>query len=351
MSKNILVIFGGVSPEHEVSIQSAKNVIGLLGKHTAIPLYITKEGKWLIYEGKPDNIEGINWEKYGTPAIISPDRTNRGLIRIVGDRIKTILVDIVFPVLHGPLGEDGAVQGLCELAGLPFVGCGTGASAVGIDKSLARMIARSLKIPHIDFVAFGFDEFMQKRAEILKKIRYKFGYPCFVKPVTSGSSLGITKAKTRKELEQAIMYAFSYASRIMVERASNGREIEVGILGSGTNAKASLAGEIIPEGEFYDYEAKYQKQGSKLIVPAELKEETLALMQKYALDMFRTIGGRGLSRVDFFLEGDKVFFSELNTIPGFTAISLYPQMWEASGVSRFELVEALIEMAMPKNAE
>ena len=346
MSKNILVIFGGVSPEHDVSIQSAKNVIGLLGKHTAIPLYITREGKWLIYDGKPDNIEGINWEKYGTPAIISPDRTNRGLLRIVGDRIKTILVDVVFPVLHGPHGEDGAVQGLCELAGLPYVGCGVGASAVAIDKSLAKMIARSLKIPHIDFVTFDFSEFMKDRAGILKKMRYKFGYPCFVKSVTSGSSVGVNKAKNRKELEQAIMYAFSYSPRVMVERASSGREIEVGILGSGVNAKASLAGEIIPDGEFYDYAAKYEKQGSKLIVPADIKNETLALLQKYALGIYRAIGGKGLSRVDFFLEDDKIFFSEINTIPGFTAISLYSQMWEASGVSRFELIEALIEMAV-----
>ena len=351
MSKNILVIFGGVSPEHEVSIQSAKNVIGLLGKHTAIPLYITREGKWLIYDGKPDNIEGINWEKYGTPAIISPDRTNRGLLRIVGDRTKTILVDVVFPVLHGPHGEDGAVQGLCELAGLPFVGCGMGASAVAIDKSLARMIARSLKIPHIDFVSFDLGEFMQNKAGILKKIRYKFGYPCFVKPVTCGSSVGINKAKDKKELEQAVMYAFSYSPRVMVERASRGREIEVGILGTGINAKASLAGEIIPEGEFYDYAAKYETHGSKLIVPAELKEETLALLQKYSLEIYRAIGGRGLSRVDYFIEGDKVFFSEINTIPGFTAISLYPKMWEASGVGGFELVETLIEMAIPRRIE
>ena len=348
MSKNILVIFGGVSPEHEVSIKSAKNIIGLLGKHTAIPMYITREGRWLIYDGKPDNIEGINWEKYGTPAIISPDRANRGLIRIVGDRTKTILVDAVFPVLHGPYGEDGAVQGLCELAGLPYVGCGVGASAVAIDKILAKMVARSLKIPHIDFVYFDFGEYAQDKSGILKKIRYKFGYPCFVKPATSGSSVGMTKAKTRNQLEEAIMYAFSFSQRVIVERVSGGREIEVGVLGTGVNARASVAGEIIPEGEFYDYEAKYEKQGSKLIVPADMKEETLALLQKNALGLYRAIGGRGLSRVDFFVEGEKVLFSEINTIPGFTAISLYSRMWEASGVGGFELIDSLIEMAVAK---
>ena len=351
MSKNILVIFGGVSPEHEVSIQSAKTIIGSLGKHTAIPLYITKEGKWLIYDGKPDSIEGINWEKYGTPAIISPDRANRGLVRVVGDRIKTILVDVVFPVLHGPFGEDGAVQGLCELAGLPYVGCGVGASAAAIDKSFAKMIARSLKIPHIDFLAFDYDEFCEGKAALLKKIRYKFGYPCFVKPAACGSSVGISKAKSKGELEEAIMCAFSVSSRVLVERASGGREIEVGVLGTGVDAKASVAGEIIPDGEFYDYEAKYERLGTKLIVPADLKEEQLAMLQKHALDIFRAIGGRGLSRVDFFVEGDKIFFSEINTMPGFTKISLYSKMWEASGVSRFELIDALIEMAAAGRGE
>ena len=346
MSKNILVIFGGVSPEHDVSIQSAKTIIGSLGKHTAIPLYITREGKWLIYDGKADNIEGINWEKYGTPAMISPDRTNRGLVRIVGDRLRTILVDVVFPVLHGQHGEDGSVQGLLELAGLPYVGCGVAASAIGNDKALAKRFAAALKIPHVDFVLLDFDEFAQGSQALLKKIARKFGYPCFVKGATCGSSISIEKPKNKGELETAIARAFQFSPRVLVERASSGREIEIGILGTGTGARASVAGEVVPKGEFYDYAAKNDKHGADLLVPADIPEETHKKLQGYALDIFRAIGGRGLARVDFFLEGEKILFSELNTIPGFTDISLYSKVWEASGVSRFQLIDALVEMTL-----
>ena len=351
MSKNILVVFGGVSPEHDVSIQSAKNVINSLGRHTAIPLYITREGKWLIYDGKHDNIEGINWEKYGTPAIISPDRNNRGLIRIVGERVKTILVDIVFPVLHGPFGEDGTIQGLCELAGLPYVGCGVTASAVGLDKSITKLIAKSLGIPMLGYMAIEYGSFLQNKAEILKKIRYKLGYPCFVKANNGGSSIGVSKVRNKAELEAAMTYAFTLCQKVIIEKASNGREIEIGVLGNGIDAKLSVCGEIVPSGEFYDFDAKYKNNKSQLIVPAELSDKALELIQIYTLGLFAALGGKGLARVDFFVKDEKVFLSEINTLPGFTAISLYPKMWEASGLSRFELVEELIRLSAPHEDE
>ena len=347
--KNILVIFGGVSPEHDVSIKSAKTIIGSLGKHTAIPLYITREGRWLIYDGKADNIEGINWEKYGTPAMISPDRTNRGLVRIVGDKFRTVLVDLVFPVLHGRQGEDGAVQGLCELAGLPYVGSGIAASAVGNDKTLAKRIAASLKIPCVDFLTLDCDDYAADKSGALKKIGRKFGYPCFVKAATCGSSVGISMPKNKGELEDGIAHAFRYSGRAIVERACGGkesREIEVGILGTGTGARASVPGEIVPNGDFYDYRAKNEPGGARLIVPADIPDAAQKKLQERALAIYRAVGGKGLARVDFFLEGDKILFSEINTIPGFTSISLYTRMWEASGVGRLELIDALVEMSL-----
>ena len=351
MSKNILVVFGGVSPEHDISIQSAKNVINSLGKHTAIPLYITREGKWLIYDGKHDNIEGINWEKYGTPAIISPDRSNRGLIRIVGERIKTILVDVVFPVLHGPYGEDGTIQGLCELSGLPYVGCGVAASAIGMDKSITKLIAKSLGIPQLGYMTVDYEDYLANKRDILKKIRYKVGYPCFVKANNGGSSIGVSKVMDRVMLDLAILEAFHLSPKVIVEKAANGREIEIGVLGNGFDAKLSACGEIIPGGEFYDFNEKYKNNTTQLIVPANLPDKVVEIIEAYALGLFASIGGKGLARVDFFVKEEKVYFSEINTIPGFTAISLYPRMWEASGVSRLELVEELIRLATVGESE
>ncbi|MCL2217148.1 MAG: D-alanine--D-alanine ligase [Defluviitaleaceae bacterium] len=345
--KNVLVLFGGCSPEHEISKESANAVMGALGRHNIIPVYITRAGKWLLYDGKLDSIQGIDWEKFGTPAILSPDRVNRGLLRIVGDKVKTIRVDVVFPVLHGPNGEDGTVQGLCELAGIPYVGCGVTASAVAMDKSTARLVARSFKIPQADFLVF---DRVQLKADIksaLKKIRYKLGYPCFVKPNTGGSSIGISKASNRKELITALETAAGLSSRVIVEKAVTGREIEIGILGTGIDAKASVAGEIIPAGEFYDYDSKYENPDSQTIVPADLPEEILAKLQKYSLEIFRAIGGRGLARADFFVTEDGVvLFSEINTVPGFTKISLFGKVWEDSGVPWQELIEKLIELAV-----
>ena len=346
-SKNILVLFGGASPEHEISIESAASIISTLHRHTVIPVYITREGKWLLYDGKLDNIRGIDWEKFGTPAILSPDRVNQGLMRIVGDKVKIIPVDVVFPVLHGPNGEDGTIQGLCELAGIPYVGCGVVASSVGMDKAMNKIVARGLKIPQTDFLVFGEDYLRENIKEALKKIRYKLGYPCFVKPSCGGSSIGISKALNRKELEQAIETALKFSSRVVIEKSVIGREIEVAVYGSGIDAKASVVGEVVADGEFYDYEAKYEKPDSKTIVPADIPQETADKIREYALLMYRAIDGRGLSRVDFFVtEDNRIIFNEINTVPGFTKISMYTQMWEKSGIPRQQLIEGLICQAL-----
>ena len=344
--KNVLVLFGGTSPEHEVSMASATAVIGSLGRHNVVPVYISRSGKWLLYDGKLDNIQSIDWEKFGTPAVLSPDRANKGLLRIVGDKVKNIPVDIVFPVLHGRDGEDGTIQGLCELAGLPYVGCGVLSSALCMDKSFAKMVARSLRIPQSDYLVFKQDD-MTDMAAVLKKIRYKLGYPCFVKPAVGGSSIGITKVGTRQELKEALALALQYDSKVVIEKAVKGREIEIGILGKGAGAEASVLGEIIPDGEFYDYEAKYEKPGSKTIIPADLPEEAAQLITKYALDIFRGVDGKGMARIDFFVdESGRVLLNEINTVPGYTNISMYSKLWEASGVTRPALIERLIELAL-----
>lgn len=346
--KNVLVLFGGVSPEHEVSISSAASVISTLnGRHTVIPVYITPEGKWLMYDGKLDNIQGIDWEKFGTPAVLSPDRVNRGLMRIVGDKVKIIPVDVVMPILHGPGGEDGTIQGLCELAGIPYVGCPVVASSVAMDKGVTKMVAKSLKIPQADFLVFGQDYLQDNKNEAMNKIRYKLGYPCFVKPCCGGSSIGISKASNRKELAAAIETAMQFSTRIVIEKYVNAREIEVGIFGSGINAKASVTGEVVADGEFYDYEAKYNKPASKTIVPADIPEDVSKKIQDYALEIYRAIDGKGLSRIDFFLtDNGRLLFNEINTIPGFTSISMYSMMWEKSGIPWPQLLDGLIAQAV-----
>jgi len=344
--KNILLLFGGCSPEHDISVASATSVVSALSHHMVIPVYITREGKWLMYDGKLDNLQSLDWEKFGTPAMLSPDRVNRGLLRIVGDKIKYIPIDVVVPILHGPNGEDGTIQGLCELAGIPYVGCGVMASAVAMDKAATKLVAKALKIPQTDYLVFEADELQQNRGTSMTKVGRKLGYPCFVKPNVGGSSIGISKAINRKELSAAIDKALKYCNKITVEKFVPGREIEVGVLGVGMAAKASVTGEIIADGEFYDFAAKYTKPGSKTITPADIPEETQQKIQEYALQIFRAIDGKGLSRVDFFVTEDgRVLFNEINTVPGFTNISMYAKMWEATGVPWQDLVDILIAIA------
>ena len=345
--KNVLLLFGGCSPEHEISMASAASVIPVLSHHTVIPVYITRAGKWLMYDGKLDNVQNLDWEKFGTPAVLSPDRANSGLLRIVGDKVKVIPVDVVLPILHGPNGEDGTIQGLCELAGIPYVGCGVAASAVAMDKAITKLVARALKIPQSEFMVLDADELLESKSALMTKVGRKLGYPCFVKPSVGGSSIGISKAANRKELSVAIETSLAYCNKVIIEKSITGREIEVGILGVGIAAKASATGEIIPDGEFYDFDAKYTKPDSKTLVPADIPEDVQEIIQDYALQIFRAIGGKGLSRVDFFVtEEGRVFFNEINTVPGFTSISMYAKMWEASGVPRKELIDILIDLAL-----
>ncbi|MDR2752374.1 MAG: D-alanine--D-alanine ligase [Clostridiales bacterium] len=344
--KNVLVIFGGVSPEHEVSKISAYSIIANLPeeKYNIIPVYISKEGKWLLYDGSIDNLRNVPWEKFGTPAVLSPDRINKGLLRIVGDKVRYVPVDAAFPALHGVYGEDGSIQGLLELAGIPYVGSGILASALAMDKAMLKLFAARLGFKLAEYLVFDQPENAEELQGILKRIRYKIGYPCFIKPVSAGSSIGVSKAQNKRELQDAVELAITCGNRIMAEKAVVGRELSVALFGYGANAEASVVGEITPKAGFYDYASKYNSPEIQIKAPADIPEETSETVRRMAIEIFSAIGGSGLAKVDFFLEesSGNILFSELNTMPGFTSQCLYPTLWRATGASFPDILDKLI---------
>jgi len=350
--KNVLVLFGGVSPEHEISKISVDTVVKALPdeKYKLIPVYITKEGKWLLYDGTIDQIKNVAWEKFGTPAILSPDRVNKGLLRIVGDKVKTIPVDVVFPVLHGENGEDGTVQGLCALAGIPCVGCGVLASAVSMDKAITKVIASKAGLAQAKYLVFHKYE-LDEVDEVAKRVRYKIGYPCFVKPASAGSSIGISKVTNKKELLEAFEKAIEFSDKIVVEKAVKGREIECAVLGNVEDVQvAPVVGEVVAAAEFYDYDAKYHNAESKTLIPAPISEEVAEKAREMAATIFKAVNGSGLSRVDFFLDEDNnLIFNEINTVPGFTSISMFAMLWDASGTPWPNVLDYLIDIALRQN--
>lgn len=349
--KTVAVLFGGQSSEHEVSRISASTIISNMDseKYFIIPIGITKEGKWLIYNGPVDNIRNGEWEKYGTPAIISPDATQRGILKIVGTKVKNIPVDVVFPVLHGAYGEDGTVQGLLELAKIPYVGCGVLSSSVSMDKAFTKMIAKDSKMNQAAYMLV-YDYQLLKMKTTVSKIEKKIGYPCFIKPANAGSSVGITKAHNKEELIEGLKIATQHDRKILIEEGIVGQEIECAVLGNGNDIAASSVGEILAAAEFYTYDAKYNNAESKTVIPADISEEKMEEVKKNAIKIFKAVDGSGLARVDFFLEKDtnKVIFNELNTLPGFTSISMYPMLWEEAGLPIPQLIDKLIDLAANK---
>ena len=345
--KTVVVLFGGQSSEHEVSRVSASTIISNMDqeKYYIIPVGITKDGRWMIYNGPVENIKNGEWEKFGTPAVLSPDASQKGLLKIVGNKVKVIPVDVVFPVLHGLYGEDGTVQGLLELARIPYVGCGLVASAVSMDKGYTKIIAKNAKINQADYVIVMKEDINKK--SVLNKIEKKLGFPCFIKPANAGSSVGITKAHNREEAFEGLKLAAEHDKKIIVERNINGREVECAVLGSGKGTKASGVGEILAAAEFYDYDAKYNNADSRTVIPADIDAESVEEIRKTAIKVFNAVSGEGLARVDFFVENEtgKVIFNELNTLPGFTSISMYPKLWEEAGKPITELIDELLEMA------
>jgi D-alanine-D-alanine ligase len=347
------VIFGGRSGEHEVSLASAASVIRALDpeKYDAVPIGITKDGRWLAGTSAQKMLGEVL--KCGEPVWLPPDPTAATLVPIAhSEQHPKVAVDVVFPVLHGTFGEDGTVQGLLELAGIPYVGAGVLASSVGMDKDVQKRLFEYEGIPIVPFVAVHRSEWERDRPKVLRTIKKKFKFPVFVKPATLGSSVGMSRVKTMKELPAAIDLAAEFALKIMVERAVTAREIEVSVLGN-DEVRASVPGEILPHREFYDYTAKYLEQGTRLLIPAPLTKKQVRIFQDFAVRAFRAIEGTGLARCDFFLERrtGKIFINELNTIPGFTSISMYPKMWEASGLPYPQLIDRLIELAFELHRE
>jgi D-alanine-D-alanine ligase len=347
------VIFGGRSGEHEVSLASAASVIRALDpeKYEAVPIGITKDGRWLVGTGAQKMLPEVL--KSGERVSLPADPTSASLVPIApSSGHPSITVDVMFPVMHGTFGEDGTIQGLLELAGLPYVGAGVLASSVGMDKDVQKRLFAEAGLPIVPFIAVRRSEWEHQRATVIKAIKKKFKFPLFVKPATLGSSVGMTRVKAAHELGAAIDTAAEFGLKIMVEKAVTAREIEVSVLGN-DDVKASIPGEILPHREFYDYTAKYLEQGTRLLIPAPLKKKQVETFQEYAVRAFKAIDGTGMARCDFFLENKtgKVFINELNTIPGFTSISMYPKMWEASGLPYTKLIDRLIELAFELHRE
>lgn len=347
MSKKVIaVLFGGQSSEHEVSCISATTVIKNINqeKYQLVCIGITKEGKWLLVDDVEDIVEN-RWREGKKRAILSPDEEHRGILILEDNKIELQKIDVIFPVLHGKYGEDGTIQGIFELAKIPYVGCGVLASAVSMDKLYTKIIVDVLQIEQAAYVAV-FKEQLQNMEEVVGRVEDKLLYPVFVKPSNAGSSQGVSKANCREELEKALMLAAEHDRKILVEETIIGREIECAVLG-GEEVKASGIGEILAAADFYDYEAKYNNPDSKTVISPDLPEGIEEQVREAAKNIFIAVDGAGLSRVDFFLEkeSNRVIFNEINTLPGFTAISMYPMLWEARGISKMELVETLIETA------
>lgn len=341
MKKKVAILFGGQSTEHEVSRVSAASVLRNidLGQFDVYPIGITKDGRWFEYTGSIDKIENGEWQK---------DEFYKGANgqKILFNRE----VDVVYPVLHGMYGEDGTIQGLCKLVELPCVGPSIMSSAVCMDKVYTKYVLENFGVKQAEYVVVNAHEYTKNKEEILKRIEGELGYSVFIKPSNSGSSVGISKAHNREELEKGIEVALKFDRKILVEESINAREIEVAVLGN-DEPVAALPGEIIPANEFYDYEAKYSNAESKLLIPAALSEEKLQMVKEEAIKIYKILDCAGMSRVDFLVDKttEEVYLNEVNTLPGFTKISMYPKMWQASGKSYSQLITELIELAVERN--
>jgi D-alanine-D-alanine ligase len=345
------VLFGGRSGEHEVSLVSAASVIRGLDpdKYEAVPIGITKDGHWLIGEGAAKMLPEVL--KTGRRVMLTADPTEAALMPL--DRgAGAQRLDVIFPVLHGTYGEDGTIQGMLDLAGLPYVGAGVLGSAIGMDKDVAKRLCQTAGIPVVPWVTVHRWEWEKDPVAVKSQIEEEFPYPVFVKPATLGSSVGMTKVHNADELGAAMDLACEFGMKILVEKAVSAREIEVSLLGN-HEPKASVPGEIVPHREFYDYTAKYLEDGTQLLIPAQLKPAQVQKIQSLAVQAFRALELSGMARVDFFLEkkGNKLYLNEVNTIPGFTSISMYPKLWEASGISFRQLIDKLIDLAFELHSE
>jgi D-alanine-D-alanine ligase len=350
------VIFGGRSGEHEVSVASARAVMDALdaSKYDIVPIGITREGRWLA-GADPHLLTGgaVDETAQGVTAVaITGDPTRRGLVAAGPAATPPPTLDVVLPVLHGPYGEDGTLQGLLEMAGVPYAGCGVLGAALGMDKEKAKQVFLAAGLPVVPWLTVRRHEHDRDAEALCAAIEERFPYPVFVKPANLGSSVGVGKAHDRPELRRALAVALDYDRKAIVEPTVNAREVECGVLGN-DEPLASVVGEVVPSNEFYDYRAKYVDNASRLFIPAELTPEQTAEVRRLAVAAFLALDLSGLARVDFFLDRDSgtLYINEVNTMPGFTQISMYPKLWEASGITYPQLLDRLIELALERAAD
>jgi D-alanine-D-alanine ligase len=379
------ILFGGRSGEHEVSLLSAASILQAIDrkKFEVVPIGITKDGHWVgagdarglleggesagsrrLRAGDPETTPGAKLLHEGIPTLLAPEPAESGVALTPGsDRPGAANLDVVFPVLHGTFGEDGTIQGLFELAGIAYVGSGVLGSAAGMDKDVMKRLFKQAGLPLVKHVTLLRAEWEKQPRKAIQQVEAALKYPLFVKPANLGSSVGISKAHDRSELGPALEMAAKYDRKLVVEqgvggsgrggRSAKARELEVGVLGN-DDPKASVVGEIIPGKEFYDYEAKYLSEGSVPVIPAKLTKAETKQIREMAVAAFRACDLSGLARVDFLMEPDgkrRIFLNEVNTLPGFTQISMYPKLWEATGVGYRELITRLIELALERQAE
>lgn len=357
------VIFGGRSGEHEVSLQSARSVMAALDvtRYEVVPVGIDKNGRWLVGDALAALTQGN--PAAARPAALLPDPQAAALMQIeqLGEQSAALTelahLDVVFPVLHGPYGEDGTVQGLLELAGLPYVGAGVVGSAVGMDKAIFKQVMAANGLPILPWLLVNRSDWRKQPSAILAQIEAALHYPIFTKPANLGSSVGIRKCHNRAELEKGLHEAAVYDRRLVVEQGINARELEISVLGN-DDPIASVVGEICPRREFYDYAAKYlaepdSDEYTELIIPADIPAALADALRELAIRAYKAVDCAGLGRVDFLLdkESGQVYINEINTIPGFTRISMYPKLWEASGLSYPALLDRLIALALERHAE
>lgn len=381
------ILFGGRSGEHDVSLLSAASVLKAIDKdkYEVVPIGISKEGRWLtpvhaermlrgesqpekggrhLRAGDPETTPGAAVLAKGEAVIVPPVPQSHGLVPFESAAVSappttehSIDVDVIFPVLHGTFGEDGTVQGLLELADIAYVGAGVLGSAAGMDKDVMKKLFAAEGLPIVKHITILRGHWQERRKEVDREIERRLKYPVFVKPANLGSSVGISKARNRKELDAAISMAAGYDRKIVIEQGVGGkkhkaRELEVSVLGN-DEPQASIAGEIVPSAEFYDYSAKYLDEGSELLIPAKITKKQMKEVQQMAVRAFQAVDCSGLARVDFLMDpkSEKIYLNEINTMPGFTSISMYPKLWAASGLGYQELIDRLIQLALERYTE
>ena len=351
----VAVLFGGRSGEHDVSLMSARSLLSVLDpqRYELVQIGITQEGRWFTGEDVLDQFENGKVDEL-RQVVVSPNPAEISIYVLQGEMLSKLSdVDVFFPVLHGTFGEDGTIQGLFELAGVAYVGAGVVGSAVGMDKGIFKDVMVANQIPVVDTMVLLRAEIEKDMAAALEKAEKIGDYPLFAKPANLGSSVGITKCHNRSDLQEGLMEAASFDRRVLIQKGvKNAREIEVSVLGN-NEPVASVPGEVLPSREFYSYESKYVDGTSGLQIPAQLPAETAERIREYAVRAYKAIDCAGMARVDFFVERDtnRIYLNELNSLPGFTKISMYPKLWEASGLPYNKLVDSLIELAIERKAE